>query len=59
MHPRKSVIEIFSTFLQFDADHFGGWATDAKLRRSMHSCIKQTAQETSPDKSQRNIVMPI
>ncbi|MFQ4141125.1 sigma-70 family RNA polymerase sigma factor [Chlorogloeopsis sp. ULAP02] len=47
MQPRKSLIEIFSTFLQFDADHFCGWATDAKLRRSMHSRIKQSTHDTS------------
>ena len=41
MHPRNSIIEIFSTFLQFDGDSFSGWATDAKLYRSMRSSINQ------------------
>jgi len=47
MHPRNNIVEIFSTFLQFDADRFRGWTTDAKLRRSMHGCIEQIPQETS------------
>lgn len=48
MRPRQDIIEIFSTFLQFDADCFKGWATDPKLRRSMRSCLSQSPQpETS------------
>ncbi|MBV8887319.1 MAG: sigma-70 family RNA polymerase sigma factor [Chroococcidiopsidaceae cyanobacterium CP_BM_RX_35] len=50
MRPRQAVIEVFSTFLQFDADRVGGWATDPKLRRSMLSCQAQLPQpETSKD----------
>ncbi len=47
MHSRNNLVEKFSTFLQFDADRFRGWATDAKLRRSMLACQKQIPQETS------------
>ncbi|NJL79565.1 MAG: sigma-70 family RNA polymerase sigma factor [Richelia sp. RM2_1_2] len=47
MQPRNNLVEIFSTFLQFDADRFRSWATDAKLRRSMINCAKQIPQETS------------
>lgn len=47
MKPRNHLIEIFSTFLQFDADRFHAWATDAKLRRSMLDSQKQIPQETS------------
>ncbi|MFE1747427.1 sigma-70 family RNA polymerase sigma factor [Coleofasciculus sp. H7-2] len=48
MHTRQNIIEIFSTFLQFDADRFSGWVTDAKLRRSMLGCMSQLPQpETS------------
>ncbi|MFN6481132.1 sigma-70 family RNA polymerase sigma factor [Nostoc sp. DedQUE07] len=47
MHPRQSIIEIFSTFVQFDADRFIRWATESKLRRSMQSCLNRTPQETS------------
>jgi RNA polymerase sigma factor (sigma-70 family) len=45
MHPRKNIIDIFSTFVQFDADRFCNWATDAKLRRSILDCIHRTPQE--------------
>ena len=37
MHPRQNTVEIFSTFIQFEYDRFGGWATDTRLRRSMIS----------------------
>lgn len=47
MYPRNNIVEIFSTFLQFDAERFRGWATDGKLRRSMSNCVKQIPQETS------------
>jgi RNA polymerase sigma factor (sigma-70 family) len=39
MRSRQTIIEIFSTFLQFESDRFSGWATDPKLRRSMQSCL--------------------
>lgn len=35
MRPRQQLIELFSTFLQFDADRFDRWVTDARLRRRM------------------------
>ncbi|MDJ0774259.1 MAG: sigma-70 family RNA polymerase sigma factor [Mastigocoleus sp. MO_167.B18] len=44
MHPRNSIVKIFSTFLQFDADSFSGWATDARLRRSIQNCIDKNSQ---------------
>ncbi len=47
MHPRQSIIEIFSTFVQFAADRFSGWATESNLRRSIQSCVTHTPQETS------------
>lgn len=47
MQPRQSIIEIFSTFVQFDADRFSGWATESRLRRSMQSCLNHTPKETS------------
>jgi RNA polymerase sigma factor (sigma-70 family) len=49
MQPRQGIIEIFSTFLLFDADRFGAWATDAKLRRSIKNCLEQSPQ-TETDK---------
>jgi RNA polymerase sigma factor (sigma-70 family) len=48
MRPRKGIIEIFSTFLQFNADRFSGWATEPKLRRSMQTSLARLPQpETS------------
>jgi RNA polymerase sigma factor (sigma-70 family) len=41
MRPRQNIIDIFSTFLQFEADRFSSWVTDPKLRRSMHNCLGQ------------------
>lgn len=47
MHPRLDMIEIFSTFMQFEADYFSGWVSDLKLRRSMRSCLEQTSEVAS------------
>ncbi|WP_448272191.1 hypothetical protein [Nostoc sp. DSM 114160] len=47
MQPRQGIIEIFSTFVQFDLDQFSGWATDAKLRRSMKFCLEESSTEKS------------
>ncbi|MBE9177974.1 sigma-70 family RNA polymerase sigma factor [Oculatella sp. LEGE 06141] len=44
MRPRQDLIEIFSTFLQLEADRFDRWAIEPKLRRSMQQCLAQTAQ---------------
>ncbi|MGM9498728.1 sigma-70 family RNA polymerase sigma factor [Desertifilum tharense] len=48
MHPRASLIDIFSTFLQFDADRLKGWVSDSQLRRSMQKCLEGSdKRETS------------
>jgi RNA polymerase sigma factor (sigma-70 family) len=39
MRARQDILEIFATFLQFDADRPHTWATDARLRRSMQQCL--------------------
>jgi RNA polymerase sigma factor (sigma-70 family) len=44
MRPRQGITELFSTFLQFDSDRFRGWATDAKLRRSMERRLAELPQ---------------
>ncbi len=41
MRSRQSITDLFSTFLQFEADRFKGWVTDPKLRRSMQHTIEQ------------------
>lgn len=35
MHSRQGITELFTTFLQLDADKVIGWATDARLRRNL------------------------
>ncbi|MBD2437569.1 sigma-70 family RNA polymerase sigma factor [Nostoc sp. FACHB-110] len=47
MQPRQSIIEIFSTFVQFDGDRFSRWAAEARLRRSIQRCLQQIPQENS------------
>lgn len=47
MRSRQNLVEIFSTFVQFESDSFGGWMTDARLRRSMQHCLKQTIPDNS------------
>ncbi|MEH2407299.1 hypothetical protein [Nostoc sp.] len=45
MQPRQGIVEIFSTFVQFDINQFSGWATDAKLRRSIKVCLESSSSE--------------
>lgn len=44
MHPRQRIIDLFSTFMKFEGDRFSGWATDAKLRRSMDTCLTRSPE---------------
>lgn len=44
MRPRQGIIEVFSTFLQFDVDRFSAWATEPQLRRSMQISLKRLPQ---------------
>ncbi|GAB4239962.1 MAG: sigma-70 family RNA polymerase sigma factor [Stanieria sp.] len=45
MVPRQSIIEIFSTFIQFDFDRFNHWATDPRLRRNMKRHLDQASSK--------------
>lgn len=47
MRLRQDLVEIFSTFVQFDADAFNRWVTDSKLRRSMQICLNHSPEESS------------
>jgi RNA polymerase sigma factor (sigma-70 family) len=47
MRSRHSIIEIFSTFMQFKGDYFGSWVTDSQLRRSIQHCLSQNPEEAS------------
>lgn len=49
MSSRKDITKIFSTFLQFDANRVIGWATDAKLRRSI---IERQKRLSKPENSE-------
>ena len=50
MRPRQTLLELFSTFLLFEADRFSGWATDSRLRRSMVACLAKPTAEKSTDR---------
>lgn len=45
MRPRQDLVEIFSTFIQFNFDRFSNWASDPRLRRSMNKCLTESPQE--------------
>ncbi|WP_017318002.1 sigma-70 family RNA polymerase sigma factor [Mastigocladopsis repens] len=49
MRSRQGIIELFTTFLQFDADRVIGWATDAKLRRNI---LNHNARLSEPENSE-------
>jgi RNA polymerase sigma factor (sigma-70 family) len=40
MRPRQQIIELFSTFLQFEAEYATSWITDARLRREMQARLQ-------------------
>ncbi|QDZ40022.1 sigma-70 family RNA polymerase sigma factor [Euhalothece natronophila Z-M001] len=44
MYPRKDVVALFSTFLQFDQEQFRGWASDPRLHRSMEKSLAAIAE---------------
>ncbi len=49
MLPRQGIVEIFSTFIQFDLDRFSKWATDPKLRRSMNNRLDQSSEQDTSE----------
>jgi len=42
MRPRRSILELFSTFLEFENDVARDWLSDARLRRSMQAHLAQS-----------------
>ncbi|MEB3359701.1 MAG: sigma-70 family RNA polymerase sigma factor [Synechococcales bacterium] len=48
MQARQDVVELFSTFVQFEANRFQGWAADGHLRRSMERCMAQGWAQIQP-----------
>jgi RNA polymerase sigma factor (sigma-70 family) len=50
MRTRQGITDIFSTFLVLESDRVTGWATDARLRRSLlHSQSELSQPENSPN----------
>ncbi|MER3478666.1 MAG: group 3/4 sigma-70 RNA polymerase sigma factor, partial [Leptolyngbya sp. ERB_1_2] len=49
MKPRQNTIDLFSTFLRFEADCFSNWAIDAKLRRSMKACLAEFPESNTSE----------
>lgn len=47
MRSRQTLIDLFSTFVRFDADTFSSWISDPKLRRSMERLVKSSTADTS------------
>lgn len=46
MRLRQDIVEIFSSFIQFDFDRFSNWVSDARLRRSINRCLAKEEQIT-------------
>lgn len=47
MKPRQTVVEMFSTFVKFVDDRFGGWVDDRTLRQTMVDRLKPPEAHTS------------
>lgn len=41
MRPRQELTEIFSTFIEFEADRFSKWLMNLRLYRNVQNCIQQ------------------
>lgn len=41
MRPRQTLLDLFSSFLQFEAERARGWISDPRLRRSMQQALQQ------------------
>ncbi len=41
MKPRSDLFDLFSTFIQFSEDKFGGWLTDLRLRKNVERISQQ------------------
>ncbi len=47
MKPRQGIVEIFSTFVQFEVDQFSAWITDPRAQRSIKKCLQQSSYQKS------------
>ena len=46
MRARQDIVEIFSSFIQFDFDRFSNWVSDPRLRRSINKCLAKEDLKT-------------
>jgi hypothetical protein len=49
MRFRQDITELFSTFLQWRQDVYGGWVTDQGLRRSIENDLKQRPESRTSE----------
>lgn len=49
MYSRQGLIEVFSTFIEFQADQFDGWLVDARLRKNFEQHQAQLSEEFSEE----------
>ncbi|MEM9265804.1 MAG: sigma-70 family RNA polymerase sigma factor [Cyanobacteria bacterium P01_F01_bin.13] len=49
MHSRQSLLDIFSTFIELQADGFRGWFIDVRLRRSFEAHQAQLERNSSEE----------
>ncbi len=47
MRSRQTLVDLFSTFIRFEADTFSSWSSAPKLRRSMEHLIKSSTVDPS------------
>ncbi len=44
MQFRRDIVELFSTFIHFKAEYSSVWVVDARLRRSMQHCLRNSPE---------------
>jgi RNA polymerase sigma factor (sigma-70 family) len=49
MRPRLHLLELFSSFAQFEADVFRAWVSDARLQRNMKQCLAEDNLTDPPE----------
>ena len=54
MRSRHDVIEVFSTYIRFEADRFNGWLQDGQLRRSMENFVASVSEQKATEKVAKN-----
>lgn len=52
MYPRKETLEMFSTFVQFEADRFKRWVADTRLRHNMQQCMERSPEVSDVSNSE-------